>query len=49
MAEIKSQKMPPPIAAAGLLGPELVLNFPSVGNRGWKDLIGGFDYGMDIP
>ena len=24
MAEIKSQKIPPPMAAAGLLGPELV-------------------------
>ena len=37
MAEIKSQIIPPPMAAAGLLGPELVfLNLEPEQECGWK-------------
>ena len=40
MAEIKSPKIPPPMAAAGLLGPELVWSIkgsPFTENPGYSD------------
>ena len=49
MAEIKSQKIPPPIAAAGLLGPELVLTVASTNEPEITRGHGGSDFIRRLP